>query len=377
MPASLRPLRATALFVLACTSMSCARCASAAADAPVAFHAVTVAEGLRHPWSIAFLPDGDFLVSERDGGLRMVHDGRLEPRPIDGVPAAFAEGDGGLLGVALHPRFDDNRLVYLCLSVGSANANASSVVRGRLSGRALVDVRTIFTAAPMKEDSAHFGCRLLFAPDGRLLVTLGDGRFHPYQAQALDNDLGKIVRLEDDGSVPVDNPFARRWLARPEIYSYGHRNVQGIALNPLTGEVWIHEHGPKGGDEVNVLHAGANYGWPMTTQGVDYSGQLVSERSGMPGVEAPFLVWVPSIAPSGMAFYSGKKIPQWQGDLFVGALAGRHLRRVHLLGTTVAAQEALLADMHERIREVQEGPDGYLYVATDASPGRVLRIEPD
>ncbi len=366
-------LQAGFLFAL---SASVADAAQGAGD-DVAFHVVTVAEGLNHPWSIAFLPDGGFLVSERNGGLRIVHAGRLEAGPIGGVPKAFAEGDGGLLGLALHPRFRENSLVYLCLSVGSLEANASSVVRGRLSGRMLTDVRTIFTAVPFKKDSAHFGCRLLFAPDGKLLVTLGDGRFYPYQAQAIDNDLGKVIRIDDEGNAPVDNPFVRRWQARPEIYTYGHRNIQGMALNPVTGEVWIHEHGPKGGDEVNVLHSGANYGWPMVTYGVDYSGQLMSEKSSMPGMEPPFLYWVPSIAPSGMAFYSGAKIPQWKGDLFVGALAGRHLRRVHLLGNTVASQEMLLGELKERIREVQEGPDGYLYVATDSPTGRVLRLEPD
>lgn len=366
-----------ALCVVLAAGAICARAVPAGTKETVAFHATAVAEGLKHPWSIAFLPDGDLLVSERDGGLRIVREGSLEPDAIAGVPHAYAEGDGGLLGIALHPHFRDNRLVYVCLSVGNFDANASAIVRGRLSGRTLTDVRTIFTVVPFKKDSAHFGCRLLFAPDGRLLVTLGDGRFYPYQAQAIDNDLGKVLRLDDDGNAPIDNPFARRWNARPEVYSYGHRNVQGIALNPVTGEIWIHEHGPKGGDEVNVLHAGANYGWPMATYGVEYSGQVMSERSSMPGMEPPLLYWVPSIAPSGMAFYSGRKIPEWTGDLFVGALAGRHLRRIHLLGNTIAAQEALLADLKERIREVQEGPDGFLYVATDSPTGRILRLEPD
>jgi len=343
----------------------------------VAFHASNVAEGLRHPWSIAFLPDGDLLVTERDGGLRLVHEGRLDPVPIAGLPKAYVEGDGGLLGLTLHPRFRDNALVYVCVSIGSFEANASSVVRGRLAGHSLIDVRTIFTAVPFKRDSAHFGCRLMFAPDGKLLVTLGDGRFYPYQAQALDNDLGKVIRLDDDGNAPVDNPFARRWMARPGIFTYGHRNIQGIALNPVSGEVWIHEHGPKGGDEVNVLHSGANYGWPMITYGVDYSGQLMSEKTSMPGMEQPVLYWVPSIAPSGMAFYTGSKIPEWHGDLFVGALAGHHLRRIHLLGNTVASQEALLGELKQRIREVQDGPDGYLYIATDSPDGRILRLEPD
>jgi glucose/arabinose dehydrogenase len=240
----------------------------------------------------------------------------------------------------------------------------------------LQDVTTVFTAAPLKRDSMHFGCRLMFGSDQKLLVTLGDGRWYPYQAQALDNDFGKVVRLNDDGTVPADNPFVRRWRARPEIYTYGHRNIQGIALNPLTGEVWIHEHGPKGGDEVNILHAGANYGWPMISYGIDYSGQVVSERTAAPGMEQPVVYWTPSIAPSGMAFYSGTRIPQWRGDLFVGALAGHHLRRLHFDGTVIASQEMLLRDLGERIRAVCEGPDGYLYVTTDSAAGRVLKLEP-
>ena len=349
--------------------------ATADDDATGTVRMTTIAAGLNHPWSLAFLPGGDLLVTERNGGLRIVHDGHLEVKPIAGVPPALAESDGGLLGLTLHPDFVHNGLVYVCLSVGTADANASSVIRGRLSGRSLLNVTTIFTAVPFKKETNHFGCRPMFGPDGKLLVTLGDGRWYPYQAQALDNDLGKIVRLNDDGTIPADNPFAKRWLARPEIYTYGHRNVQGIALNPLTGEVWIHEHGPKGGDEVNILHAGANYGWPMITYGIDYSGQVVSEKTSMPGMEQPVLYWTPSIAPSGMAFYTGTKIPEWRGDLFVGALAGRHLRRVHFVGGQIASQQVLLKGLGERVREVCDAPDGYLYVTTDAVDGRILRLE--
>ena len=365
-----------AAFCSIAITLACVASRNASGDNHSEFQVVTVADGLKNPWSLAFLPGGDMLVTERDGSLRIVHDNKLEQAPIAGVPAAFAEGDGGLLGLALHPQFRDNALVYLCLSIGSPDANAASVIRARLVGRTLRDVKSVFTAVPFKKDSMHYGCRLMFAPDGKLLVTLGDGRYYPYQAQALDNDLGKVVRINDDGSIPADNPFQRRWKAQPEIYTYGHRNIQGIALNPLTGEVWTHEHGPKGGDEVNVLHSGANYGWPMVTYGIDYSGQVMSEKTEMPGMEQPFLYWVPSIAPSGMAFYTGTKFPEWKGDLFVGALAGRHLRRVHLLGNVAASQELLLADLKERIREVQDGPDGYLYVATDAENGRILRLEP-
>jgi aldose sugar dehydrogenase len=348
----------------------------AAAESRPAVRAVTVVSGLKHPWSLAFLPNSDLLVTERNGGLRIVRAGRLDAKPVAGLPPGYSEGQGGLLGLALHPNFAHNGLVYVCLSIGTTAANASSVVRGQLVDLTLKNVTTIFTAVPFKQGPMHFGCRLMFGPDGKLLVTLGEGRLYPYQAQALDNDLGKIIRLNDDGTVPADNPFTRRWKARPEIYTYGHRNVQGIALNPLTGVIWVHEHGPKGGDEVNILRAGANYGWPMITYGIDYSGQGVSERSAMPGMEQPVLYWVPSIAPSGMAFYTGTKIPEWRGDLFVGALAGQHLRRIHFQGAVIVSQEILLADLGERIREVTDGPDGFLYVTTDADNGRIIRLEP-
>jgi aldose sugar dehydrogenase len=363
-----------AVLLVTGVTMFCGSAVAQTESPPV--HAVTIADGLNHPWELAFLPGGDLLVTERNGGLRIVHNGILQAAAIAGVPARFAEGDGGLLGLVLHPEFARNGLLYVCLTVGTLEANATSVIQARLVGRTLQNVTTIFTAAPFKRDSMHFGCRLMFGPDQKLLVTLGDGRWYPYQAQALDNDFGKVVRLNEDGTVPADNPFVRRWRARPEIYTYGHRNIQGIALNPLTGEVWIHEHGPKGGDEVNILHAGANYGWPMISYGIDYSGQVVSEKTATPGMEQPVVYWTPSIAPSGMAFYSGARIPQWRGDLFVGALAGHHLRRLHFDGTVIASQEMLLMDLGERIRAVCDGPDGYLYVTTDSAEGRILRLEP-
>jgi len=367
-------LYCAAVLLVTGVTMFCGSAVAQTESPPV--HAVTIAGGLNHPWELAFLPGGDLLVTERNGGLRIIHAGILEATAIAGVPARFAEGDGGLLGLVLHPEFARNGLLYICFTVGALEANATSVIRARLVCRMLQDVTTVFTAAPLKRDSMHFGCRLMFGSDQKLLVTLGDGRWYPYQAQALDKDFGNVVRLNDDGTVPADNPFVRRWRARPEIYTYGHRNIQGIALNPLTSEVWIHEHGPKGGDEVNILHAGANYGWPMISYGIDYSGQVVSERTAAPGMEQPVVYWSPSIAPSGMAFYTGTRIPQWRGDLFVGALAGHHLRRLHFDGTVIASQEMLLRDLGERIRAVCEGPDGYLYVTTDSAAGRVLRLEP-
>jgi glucose/arabinose dehydrogenase len=346
-------------------------------SSPVAIRVRELATGLAHPWSLAFLPGGELLISERNGGLRILGAHGLEPRPLAGVPAAFAEVDGGLLGLALHPDFSDNRWVYLCLSIGDAHANSTRVVRGRLVGRDLQSVTPIFTARPLKSGASHFGCRLLFAPDGKLLVTLGDGYDYRDRAQSLDNHFGKIVRLNDDGSIPSDNPFSSRLDRLTDIYTYGHRNVQGIAVHPDTGAIWAHEHGPKGGDEINVLKPGANYGWPRITYGIDYSGAIISDLTAAPGLEQPLLYWVPSIAPSGMDFYRGRRIPQWHGDLFVGALAARELRRIDLEGERIVAQESLLVDRRERIREVRSGPDGYLYLLTDDADGKVLRLEPE
>jgi glucose/arabinose dehydrogenase len=351
---------------------------AAAADVSSAerFQVTELAAGLARPWSLVFLPGGDILISERNGGLRTWRSGRLDQGMVSGVPQAFAEVDGGLLGLALHPDFARNRWLYMCLSVGTAEANATSVVRGHFDGASFTQPRTIFRARPLKKGGSHFGCRLLFAPDGTLLVTLGDGYDYSARAQTLDNDFGKVVRLRDDGSVPPDNPFVSRPDVLPEIYSYGHRNVQGIARRPGTTEVWIHEHGPKGGDEINILSAGANFGWPAVTYGLDYSGAVVSELREAPGMEQPVLYWVPSIAPSGMDFYHGERFPNWHGDLFVGALAARELRRLDLDGTRVMAQESLLSDRHQRIREVRSGPDGFIYLLTDDDDGKLLRLEP-
>jgi aldose sugar dehydrogenase len=340
------------------------------------YRVVEVTGGLAHPWSLAFLPDGDLLVSERNGGLRIVRSGLLDPEPVAGVPSALAGTDGGLLGLALHPQFVRTRLLYLCLSVGTPQANASRVIRARFDGRALQDVRTLFTAKPWKAGESHFGCRLMFAPDGKLWITLGDGYDYMREAQSLTNHLGKVVRLNDDGSIPADNPFVARADALPEIYSYGHRNVQGIALRPGSSEIWTNEHGPKGGDEVNRMRAGANYGWPAITFGVDYSGAIISDKTTLPGMEEPLLYWVPSIAPSGMAFYSGDRFPMWRGDLFVAALAARELRRIDLEGDRVIGQESLLQELKARLRDVRCGADGYVYVLTDETQGRILRLEP-
>ena len=340
------------------------------------FRIVPVVGGLDHPWGLAFLPNGDMLVTERSGQLRIVRDGVLDPKPIQGVPKVFASGQGGLLDVALHPNFDINRLVYLSYAGRGPGGAGTEVARGRLAGNRLAGVEVIFRAAPKTGGSNHYGSRLLFAADGTLFITTGDRYSYLEQAQDTSDHLGTIVRVRDDGSVPESNPFVGREGALPEIFSYGHRNVQGLARRPGDNAIWAHEHGPRGGDEVNILKPGANYGWPAITYGIDYSGAIISDQTEAPGMEQPVVYWDPSIAPSGMVFYDGDRFPNWQGDLFVGALVQTHLRRLELDGDRVVKQEVLLEDLGERIRDVRVGPDGYLYVLTDSSDGQVLRLEP-
>ena len=341
------------------------------------FTVETVASGLEFPWSMAFLPGGDMLVSERDGRLRYVEDGVLRDAPVTGLPRILVANQGGLLGLALHPDFQDNRLVYFAFSEGRNSANHTALARARLSedGRALSDVETLFRVNFDKEGGYHFGGRILFLEDGTLLLTLGEGARYRDEAQNLENHLGTIVRLNDDGTVPFDNPFVSARGARPEIWTYGHRNVQGIAINPATGEVWSHEHGARGGDEVNRIEPGRNYGWPRVTYGVNYDGTQISEATHADGLEQPLWYWVPSIAPSGMSFYAGGEFPEWQGDLFVGALAGSMVVRFEIDGDRIIGQETLLDDRGERIRDVQTGPDGHLYLLTDAPDGALLRLD--
>ncbi|MGD9867700.1 MAG: PQQ-dependent sugar dehydrogenase [Hyphomicrobiales bacterium] len=350
----------------------------AAQQAPShAYKATVVAKDLEHPWGMAFLPDGRMLVTERPGRLRVVSTtGDVSP-PVKGVPKVAAVGQGGLLDVALHPDFTENGLVYLSFAEPGPEGQGTAVARGVFGDGALTDVKVIFRQKPKLTGGQHFGSRLVFGSDGKLYISMGD-RGRKQRAQDLANHQGTIARIHGDGTVPTDNPFAdRKNNALPEIYTYGNRNVQGMALNPWTGEVWAQEHGPRGGDEVNILKPGANYGWPLVTHGIDYDGSVISEKKTMQGVEPPLLHWTPSIAPSGMAFYDGNAFPQWKGDLFVGALKDRHLRRVDLEGSEVVGQELLLAELGKRIRDVRAGPDGYLYVLTDEPDGELIRIEPE
>jgi glucose/arabinose dehydrogenase len=373
------------LFVLAAGVASACGGGAAAQDGlqisdQETFRVTTLADGLDHPWGMAFLPEegpggGGLLITERAGRLNLFKDGSLQR--VSGLPENIVvRGQGGLLDVALHPDFADNGWVYLSYAGEAGGEAGTEVARARLEGTTLIDVMVIFSAHPKTPGSAHYGGRLLFDRAGQLYIALGDRRNYMQEAQKLSSHLGGVIRVNDDGSAPDDNPFTGRDDALPELFTYGHRNVQGMTLHPATGAVWTHEHGPRGGDEVNILKAGANYGWPAITYGIDYSGAIISEKTQAPGMEQPVVYWVPSIAPSGMAFYQGDLFPEWRGDLFVGALAGRHLRRLELDGDRVTGQEELLADLGERIRDVETGPDGYLYLLTDATNGRLLRLEP-
>lgn len=339
------------------------------------FRVVTVTKGLSHPWGMAFLPGGDMLVTEREGRLRLVRNGVLEPVAIAGVPRVVARNQGGLLDIALHPQFATNRWVYLSYSAPARGGSATRVVRARFKGRRLQDMETIFEAKPATDSGHHFGSRLVFAPDGKLFITSGE-RGTPNSAQDLGDHRGKIIRLHDDGRVPEDNPFVGRKGVRPEIYSYGHRNPQGMVAHPATGEIWAHEHGAQGGDEVNLIKPGVNYGWPVITHGKSYAGFPIGVGTHHPGMEQPLTYWVPSIAPSGMAFYTGNRFPRWRGNLFVGALAGRLVARLTVEGRRITGEERLLGNLGVRIRDVRDGPDGYLYLLTDESNGALLRLEP-
>ncbi|MBL8352018.1 MAG: PQQ-dependent sugar dehydrogenase [Burkholderiaceae bacterium] len=342
---------------------------------------VTVAHGLVNPWGLAFLPDGRMLVTERPGRMRIVAaDGKPGP-PLPGLPAVVADGQGGLLDVVLDPQFARNRWVYWSYSEpGSGSDNGTAVARARLDGEPgaerLAELQVIFRQAPKVASSLHFGSRLAFGTDGRLFVTLGDRFSRKDDAQVLDNHLGKIVRIEADGRVPADNPLVGRPGARPEIWSWGHRNVQGAAIHPATGELWTTEHGPQGGDELNRTLPGRNYGWPVITHGRNYViGTRIGEGSDRADVEPPVAHWVPtSIAPSGMAFLTSDRYPGWKGSLFIGALRAQTLIRVELANNAVAKQERLLQALNERIRDVRQGPDGWLYLLTDNADGRILRV---
>ncbi len=340
------------------------------------YQITTVADDLVHPWSITWLAENRALVTERDGRLRRLENGRLLDTPVAGVPEVFTASQGGLFEILAGPDFESSGWVYLSYAQGDASANSIRVARAQLAGNQLSNLEVLFTAGPVKDTPVHYGGRMLFLPDGTLLVGLGDGFDYREQAQRLDNHFGKIIRMHLDGSVPEDNPFIDVDQALPEIYSYGHRNIQGLVYDEQTGIVWSHEHGPRGGDELNIIEAGGNYGWPVATHGIDYSGAMISPYQTRPGMIDPVHIWTPSIAPAGMTLYRSVLFPQWNGKLLVAALAAKHARALTLDGLQIVDDRIILDELGERLRDIRTGPKGAVWVLTDANPGRVLRLTP-
>ena len=362
-------------FALLAAALATPAAAQAIQSEEHAFRLIEIVRGLEHPWSLAFLPDGRMLVTEKAGRLRIVRDGRLEPQAIAGLPEVALRGQGGLMDVALHPRFAENGLVYLSYAARGADGVGTEVARGRLAGSRLENVQVIFRQSPKGSTGRHFGSRLVFDRAGFLYITLGE-RGEMERAQKPDDHAGSVIRLHDDGRVPKDNPFVGRAGWKPEKFTLGNRNIQGAMLHPVTGALWTHEHGPQGGDEVNVIRAGVNYGWPVITYGVEYgSGAKIGEGTHKAGMAQPLHYWVPSIAPSGMTFYTGDKFPRWKGDLFVGGL-NRWLVRLKLDGEKVLHEERVLRGELGSIRDVRTGPDGSLYLLTDDPNGFLARLDP-
>jgi aldose sugar dehydrogenase len=349
------------------------------------WRAVPVAEGIRNPWGIAWLEEGRALVTGKHGTLHLFDGNRFQEIPMEGLPAVFSENQGGLLDISLHPQDRENPRVYMTLSTGTEEENRTTLVRGIFDGSRLGNIETLFQAEPSKSGGEHFGSRILWLPDGTLLMSVGDGGNPPRrignmlareQAQNQESHLGSILRLTEDGKAPRDNPFADQAGAQPEIFSYGHRNIQGLARDPVSGRIWANEHGPRGGDELNLIQGGENYGWPLQTQGRDYRTGEEIGRDSVEGMVDPKVVWTPATAPSGLAFYTGNRFPDWRGSLFSGGLVSEDVRRIALDGDgNVLEQERI--SIGSRVRDVSQGPDGFLYVLTDEANGRLLRIEPE
>ncbi|MBL8323334.1 MAG: PQQ-dependent sugar dehydrogenase [Rubrivivax sp.] len=383
-PLGLPIARARASLAFGAASVALGLALGATAVAARELKPVAVVKGLVNPWGLAFLPDGRMLVTEKPGRIRIADaQGRVSP-PLAGtptVPAVANVGQCGMLDIAVDPKFADNRLVYWTFAEPGAGGNGTAVARARLEGTVgqerLADVRVIFSQQPKMESRLHCGSRIAFDRQGHLWVGLGDRFGGKDSAQTTDNHIGKVVRIASDGSVPADNPFVGRSGARPELWSYGHRNIQGLAAHPVTGDLWASEHGPQGGDEVNVVDGGRNYGWPVVTYGRNYgTGTAIGEEGPKPGIEMPLKHWVPvSVAPSGLAFVTSDRYPGWKGSLVLGTLRAQALIRLSLDGRRVVGEQRLLAELGHRIRDVREGPDGWLYIVTDGSEGQVIRLE--
>lgn len=344
-------------------------------SARVNFRLATLNHDLEQPWSMAFLPDGRMLITERPGRLRVFANGRLERTPLSGVPQVHTGGQAGLLDVCLHPRFAQNRVLYLSYMSPGAGGPTATVARAELGDGGLRGTTVIFEALPRRQGNANLGSRIVFDRAGLMYVSCGD-RFQMELAQDLSDCAGKIVRLRDDGSIPSDNPFVGRPNVRPEIFSLGHRNPQGLTMHPVTGRIWEVEHGPKGGDELNILKAGANYGWPRVTYGTNYDGSIITNTRHLDGMEDALRTWVPSISPCGLAFYTGDKFPNWKGSLFTGALSAYALFRIEVDGERYTREERLIEGRLPYIRDVRQGPDGLVYLVTHSDDGGLFRLEP-
>ncbi len=343
-----------------------------------------LAEFLEHPWGMAWLPNGTIMITERPGRVRLIRAGVLDPTPVPGVPAVFAAGQGGLLDVSVHPQFAENQWVYFTHAQGTSGANQTRVSRARFDGNMLSDWTVIFEVNRTKQGGQHFGSRITWLPDNTMLVSIGDGGNPPirlegelirHQAQKLDSHLGKVIRLNDDGSIPADNPFVDTPEADPAVWSYGHRNIQGLMVDPVTGQAWATEHGSRGGDELNRVDPGENYGWPVVTHSREYTGGEISSEQSRPGMVDPLIVWTPAIAPSGLLVYQGDRFPQWQGDLFAGGLVSQDVRHIELSDAGTVVNETPIP-IGQRVRDVRQGPDGLIYILTDEPNGRLIRLEP-
>jgi aldose sugar dehydrogenase len=355
-------------------------------DAPeaIGWTSETVIEGLEQPWALAWLPGGDMMITERPGSIRLINHETMAMRQVEGVPPVFADGQGGLMDISLHPRFEENRMIYITYASGNEDVNRTTVGRGVLDGNLLTEFEEIFRALPDKDGNQHFGSRMVWITDSSFLLAVGDGGNRPQKtegilsrehAQLLDSHLGKVLHLNEDGTAAAGNPFADDPDAYPEIWSYGHRNIQGMALDPESGRVWANEHGSRGGDELNLIEAGENYGWPEVTYSREYWYTRITDETSKPGMVDPKVVWTPAQAPSGLLFYTGDAFPEWQGDLFSGGLQGEQVRRIILDGETVIGEEKI--PIGRRVRDVRQGPDGFIYVLTGHDSGELIRIVPN
>jgi glucose/arabinose dehydrogenase len=371
-------LSAGIILVMVFTTISTVNAATASSEqATVGYKIETVAEGLDYPWSIAFLPNGDYLVAFRVGEVRRISPAGVVGEPLAGLPDTYVASQGGYFDIVLDPDFASNKTVYLSFAHGTATENGTRIVKGTLGETSVEDVQTLFTVSPLKDTPVHYGGKMIFLADGTLMMTTGDGFEYREAAQDKFSLLGKIIRINKDGSIPADNPYADGTQGDPKVWSYGHRSPQGLVLDDTTGIVYMHEHGAQGGDELNAVLPERNYGWPAVTKGINYSGAYVSPLQSAPGIVEPLTYWVPSIAPSGLAIYDGAAFPQWRGDLFVGALVDQEVRHIKLEAGKVVNEVPIFTEIAARIRDIRVGPDGFLYILTDSDSGKVLRVVPE